>query len=253
MIGVDAAGALHPVIVDTAGNIGISSGSGTFNENLTQVGGAAVALGQSTMAAALPVAIASNQSTVRIDPTGTTTQPVSGNVGVTGTPNVNLSQVGGTSVAVGPPTDGSVASTSSIPVVNYNKLLNGATWDNARTPNIFKTGTATANGNTTLWTPASGKKFRLMGIVVVAVTGQSTQTVGGNFEITLTDSGTAIGLGWSLLVPSVALANVSDTIFPAADLKNGYLSTTANNVLQVNLSAGMVAGECRVTVYGTEE
>jgi hypothetical protein len=34
---------------------------------------------------------------------------------------------------------------------------------------------------------------------------------------------------------------------------NGYLSTLANNVLNVNLSVALVAGEVRVVVCGTEE
>ena len=37
------------------------------------------------------------------------------------------------------------------------------------------------------------------------------------------------------------------------DLGNGYLSTAANNVLQVNLSAALSAGKVRVTAVGTEE
>lgn len=93
----------------------VTQASGPWTMNLTQVGGSAIALGQTTMSASLPVAIASNQSAipvsgtvtanqgtaaalagawpvemtdgtnvlgtaahpVRIDPTGTTTQPVS--------------------------------------------------------------------------------------------------------------------------------------------------------------------------------
>jgi hypothetical protein len=33
-------------------------------------------------------------------------------------------------------------------------------------PNVFKTATASAAGNTALWAPASGKKFRLMRFMI---------------------------------------------------------------------------------------
>ncbi len=43
-----------------------SSGGGTSDVNLTQVGGAAIALGQAVMASSLPVTVASNQSTLPV-------------------------------------------------------------------------------------------------------------------------------------------------------------------------------------------
>ncbi len=56
-------GAKVAAIENSAGNIGGSTGP---NVNLAQVGGVAVALGQTTMAASLPVAIASNQTPVPV-------------------------------------------------------------------------------------------------------------------------------------------------------------------------------------------
>lgn len=59
--------------------IGIPGGGGaTDNVNLTQVGGAAIALGQTTMSASLPVAIASNQSAIPVSGSVTALQPYSG-------------------------------------------------------------------------------------------------------------------------------------------------------------------------------
>lgn len=43
-----------------------STGSGTSSVNLTQVGGAAVALGQTTMAASIPVTVASNSTAIAV-------------------------------------------------------------------------------------------------------------------------------------------------------------------------------------------
>jgi hypothetical protein len=64
--------------------------SATASQNLSQVGGATITLGQTTMASSLPVVIASNQSALAS----------------------NLSQVGGASIALG-----SAVSASSLPVV----------------------------------------------------------------------------------------------------------------------------------------
>src|SRR5438105_5547002 len=44
--------------------------------------------------------------------------------------------------------------------------FNGAFWDRLRTPNKFNHALATAAGNTAVWTPAAGKKFRLMRFAV---------------------------------------------------------------------------------------
>lgn len=58
--GVTAASATNPIPVST------ESSGGTSDVNLVQVGGAAISEGQKTMAASLPVAIASNQSAVPV-------------------------------------------------------------------------------------------------------------------------------------------------------------------------------------------
>lgn len=72
-------------------DVNIAGASGApINENLVQVGGAAIALGQTTMAASLPVAIASNQTAVP----------------------ENLTQVGGSAIAIG-----QAAMAASLPVV----------------------------------------------------------------------------------------------------------------------------------------
>ena len=52
-----------PATQPVSGTVSIS---GTVSNNLTQVGGSAIALGQTTMSASLPVAIASNQSAIPV-------------------------------------------------------------------------------------------------------------------------------------------------------------------------------------------
>src|SRR5690348_2833412 len=61
------------------------------------------------------------------------------------------------------------ALTPAAPVetLNFDLRYNGATWDRLRAPNTFKTVALTAaTTETTIWTPASGKKFRLMGFIL---------------------------------------------------------------------------------------
>src|SRR6266852_4126705 len=43
----------------------------------------------------------------------------------------------------------------------------GVTWDGARTPTVYKIVTAAViTAQATLWTPAAGKRFRLMGFLL---------------------------------------------------------------------------------------
>ncbi len=100
-------------------------------------------------------------------------------------------------------------------------------------PTVFKTiNTQVLTTVQTIWTPSSGKRFRLMG-------GFLTVTVAtGNIQIR--DGGSTV-----ILVPALALAtNIQ------FDLGAGYLSTAINNTLQMIGPALMVASG---TVWGTEE
>jgi hypothetical protein len=113
----------------------------------------------------------------------------------------------------------------------------GAGWDRLRTPNIWKTIAAvavTAGTPQTVWTPAAGKKFRLMGFAV-------SLTVAGSVIFDDNAVGTEI-IRTPLLAAGTGIAS--------PPMGNGFLSAAANNVLQVNVSAtGSVSG----FVYGTEE
>ena len=77
---------------------------GTWAVNLTQVGGTTLTFGQAVMATSIPVAIASNQSTLSV--AGTLTAVISG------TPPFNLAQVGATAISLG-----QKVSATSFPVV----------------------------------------------------------------------------------------------------------------------------------------
>ena len=111
---------------------------------------------------------------------------------------------------------------------------NGATWDRIRSPNIFKDLNAVAIGTiTTVWTPASGKKFRLMG---------GTISVSAAGSVLFEDNAAATTI---FRTPKLA----ADTPY-TFDVPGGKLSAAANNVLKATLS---VAGNVTGTLWGTEE
>jgi hypothetical protein len=113
-------------------------------------------------------------------------------------------------------------------------VYNGA-WDRQRTPNVFKNLAAvavTAGTAATAWTPAAGKKFRLMGWML------------------------SLSVAGSVIFKDGGAEFFRTCLMPAGDGKssppiaNGYLSSLANNVLGVDVSAtGAVSGLC----FGTEE
>jgi hypothetical protein len=112
--------------------------------------------------------------------------------------------------------------------------IGGNAWDRLRTPNVFKPQSAVnVNAEATIWTPASGKKFRLMGGVLVA-------SVAGNIVLKDNTGGSTI-----FILSSAAGGN--GTFF---NLGNGILSATANNVLT---ATGPAASTLSGTVWGTEE
>lgn len=121
---------------------------------------------------------------------------------------------------------------SNVPML----LVDGTTFDRQRTPKTFKpfASTAiTAGTGATIWTPAAGKKFRLMGFWV-------SSSVAGQLIFGDNLVGTVIARS-PLLQAAVVPHPMS--------LGNGILSAAANNVLKIDGPTGNVAG----MVYGTEE
>lgn len=120
-------------------------------------------------------------------------------------------------------------------------------------PNIFKTVQASASGNTAVWTPASGKKFRLTDLFI-DLTENATLGVAGEVTISLQDGTTPMNIAFDVYIPSSGTPQVGAAFTTGQiELINGILSTTANNILNVNLSAALTAGHVRVNVMGVEE
>ena len=116
-------------------------------------------------------------------------------------------------------------------------VFNGTSWDRARIPSVFKTIAAvaiTAGTPVAVWTPASGKKFRLMG-------GAVSLSVAG-YILFEDNSGTVVWQSPTLLAGTPY--NLPD------NFGNGILSAAANNPLYLDVSA---SGTVNGGVFGTEE
>jgi hypothetical protein len=127
-----------------------------------------------------------------------------------------------------------------------------------RTPNVFKTASVSAatTGNSAVWTPTSGKKFRLMRFQITAQGLAATAT--GVVTVSFQDATTGITIGtYDVDVPAVAnvVSGVTNISGAWIDLGNGFLSAAANNVLNFNISAAGAGtvGTYRINVCGTEE
>jgi hypothetical protein len=129
-------------------------------------------------------------------------------------------------------------------VENHNTALltagmqfnfSGSAWERIRTPKVFKTISAvTITNETTVWTPAAGKKFRLMGFAL------SAGTAAGNITVRDGSAGSTV-----LIIPKMP----ADTPL-TANFGNGILSAAVNNVLTVQgASTETLSG----TIWGTEE
>lgn len=146
-----------------------------------------------------------------------------------------------------------------MPNPSISSYLNVSTtprsYDFARTPTVWPNAVfATAAGDTTLWTPASGKKFRLLWFMMQLPLG-TTMAAAGTLTQILKDGATQIGpFVFSDYLPNTTPTNaIGDNHTTIILPGNGYLSSTVNNALVVNLSAALTAGGARWCVAGTEE
>lgn len=118
----------------------------------------------------------------------------------------------------------------------YLAVLNGTSWDRMRTPQIFiPLNAVSVAAEVTIWTPAAGKKFRLMGYVL------ESGTIGGNVLLKDNTAGTTIHI-----VPFGA----ANGVITSPPMGNGQLSAAANNVLT---ATGTATQTLSGTLFGTEE
>ena len=127
-------------------------------------------------------------------------------------------------------------SVNSAPLATFPYGFNGTSWDKVRIGKISKDVSAvTVTTISTLWTPTTGKKFRLMGGTLSCSTAVSIL-----FEDNT--AGATIFRTPKLLVDTPYTFEVNGG--------QGFLSAVANNVLKATSSAaGVITG----TLYGIEE
>ena len=207
-----------------------------------------------------------NQGTSPWVVSGTVTS--SGTSTVTGAAAADVAASGNPVLVAGVDAAGNV---QELPVVDTGAAIgttvvvtgvsDGANAQILRTPNTFKTVSvsATASGNTAVWAPAAGKKFRLMAFQITGTNIAATNAT--TITISFQDSVTQVTIGtYEILMPT-AVGNTA-ALFGGVSfnsgwisLGNGYLSSTINNVLNANVSATVTGatGTFRYNVAGTEE
>lgn len=225
--------------VPTASSSGSVSLTGNVNENLAQVGGNTVTVGQpGQQAIALMDGNSSNLAEV----------DASGSI---------QARPFGASGAILFPNAATIADALAYPTVTQIEaiagLSNGQTIDIARVANVFKGVQANASGDTAVWTPAAGKKFRLQGFRI-QIGGDATISPAATVTFVLRDNVTAIAFTKIVIYVPVAVTPGEVYQSPWLFIPNGgILSAAANNVLNMNLSAALAAGNVQVATMGTEE
>jgi hypothetical protein len=127
----------------------------------------------------------------------------------------------------------------------------------ARAADVFKSSApVSVSGNSTVWTPSTGKRFRLLRYCIEVTAEASKVTTAGILAIALQDSTTDMGLTHSVYLPSTSVATTPGLCYSTGwvDLGGiGFLSAAADNVLNVNLAFPLNSGKVRVRAAGTEE
>jgi hypothetical protein len=210
--------------------------------NLTTGGGGG---GASTVTGNVASGVADAGNPVKVGGLASTTAPtaVANNQRVNAWYGVNGTAVVSITNAAGTTTDAATARKLQDPAGNLvlagmaSHVHNGATWDQKRGPTVFIDVPSTAvvaGTGIVVWTPAAGKKFRLMGWAL-------TLSVAGS--IIFCDHVVA-----TILFRTPAL--LAGTPLAGPPLGNGRLSAAANNVLRLDVTAsGNVSG----VVFGVEE
>jgi len=133
-------------------------------------------------------------------------------------------------------------------------IFDGNTLQPQLTPNIFKAVEANTDTLMAFWTPAAGKKFRILKYII-AITGGAFSGTPFLLTVTLRDgpSVNIPGLAHTIYIPSAA-NYLGDYSTGLIDLGRGYLSSTINNALNLSLSAALTVNSYLVcNVCGVEE
>ena len=129
----------------------------------------------------------------------------------------------------------------------YNNVL--GIYELERTPTVFKYANVFNVGSTALWTAPAGKRWRLLRLQVVLISGT---TAAATCVMTLLDVAAATGVGIQINNAALAACTASNIILDI-DFKGGLLAAAVNTALNVNLSSALGVHGLSVQAWGTEE
>lgn len=127
--------------------------------------------------------------------------------------------------------------------------------ERVRTPDVWPASVliGTAVSTATLWTPAAGKRFRILGFEFQLPL-STTLAAAGILTQSLLDDASPTPFVFEDYLPNATPANaIGDNHTTIRLPGNGYLSLAKGNVLTVSLSAQLATGRIRWMVFGTEE
>ena len=267
----------------------VFQGTSPWVENLSQVGGSPISLGAKTRANSLPVVLPTDMSALPVSQSGTFTVAGTVTANVSNlNPNGQASMANSSPVVLPSnqvPASGAAFPSSLFPLGMFgfgsliqplSSLSSQGTQANInadaaaitatvlvgtnsglfapQTPDAFLTVTATASGNTAVWTPPSGAKFRLLRYLI-EVTQDAKAASAADLAIIFEDATTPMGIGHSVFIPTASATTFGSGYRSGwVDLGGvGYRSITADNVLNVNLSFALTSGVVRVTIAGNSD
>jgi hypothetical protein len=119
------------------------------------------------------------------------------------------------------------------------------------TPTKFVQSTGNQAAAVTVWTPAAGKKFRVLGGVIMLTKDAAAAQI---VSFLLYDGANTVPIFAADISAAALVAIGSETVIPFNFGGNGYLSIAANNALNLQIGAGVLtAGYYSISVWGTEE
>jgi hypothetical protein len=231
---------------DSSSLIRVLQASSPWNQNITQVGGSALALGQTTMAASLPVTLSSNQTALPVSQSGTW------NIGtLTGITNpVAVTQSTSPWVVSGTVT---AAEDKNYGTVGANTIRAAAQIGNATGASDFGAGTTSAQTlRVVLPTNQTAIPASQSGTWTVQQ-GTPPWSVGGNVASAATDSGNPVKIGAVFLTtqPTVTnnqRVNLQATNRGALIVSTGVDSFNINNITgTISLPTGAATSALQTT------
>lgn len=121
------------------------------------------------------------------------------------------------------------------------------------TPNVFKNSTVPLGaGAHTIWTPASGKRIRLLGFDF-EISNDATLAVAGDNSITVQETGGVIIHRFIASVGATASTVPGQITYQFIPGEAGYLSIAPDNILSLLFNTAFITGSIVANAWGMEE